>query len=249
MATVLTTPFVQPSGCTLAVELTTITTSALGTPTTITVLASNAAAPGFPSCQPSGWNTGAKYDDLFTFSPAVCPQDWTYFEMSSTKHYSAAYCCASGFGFSGEWYALPTSALTPVCARTFSAGETTITAPLVSRTDATGTFTEGVIVHRAWHVTWAESDTATMSPSLPPLTSGKYLARWEPGQAVPDGWYDRHNGDNSGIRGWSSLLYFTEIGVPLIGVAILACGAWLCIRRRRKHRARQAAGNIGLRPK
>ncbi|KAJ5376664.1 hypothetical protein N7509_013550 [Penicillium cosmopolitanum] len=268
IATALTTPFVQPSGCTSAVELTTITTSVLGTPTTITVLASDAAAPGFSSCQPSGWNTGAKDEDLFTFSPAVCPQNWTYYEMSSTKHYSAAYCCArygdsvpltsltpspiyllshvtnhcSGFAFEAGGYALPTSALSPACGRTINSGETTITAPLASRTDATGTFTQGMIVHRAWHVTWAESDTATMSPSLPPLTSGKYLAVWKPGQGVPDGAFDHHNGDNSGVRGWNSLLYFAMIGVPIIGVAILACGGWLCIRRRRKRRAGQAAG-------
>ncbi|KAF9893498.1 hypothetical protein FE257_010810 [Aspergillus nanangensis] len=222
----VTTPFVQPSGCTSAVELTTITTSVRGTPTTITVLASDAAAPGFSSCQPSGWNSGAKDDDLFTFSPAVCPQDWTYYEMSTSKQYSTAFCCASGFTFRAAGYALPTSALSPACGRPFSAGETTITAPLASRTDAdaTGIFTEGTIVHRAWHVTWEESDTATMSPSLPPLTSAKYLGVWEPGQAVLDGEFDHHNGDNSGVRGWSSVLYFAMIGVPLIGVTILAVG-------------------------
>ncbi|KAJ5988233.1 hypothetical protein N7481_003443 [Penicillium waksmanii] len=224
MATALTTPYVQPSGCTSAFELTTITASPLGTPRTVKVLASDAAAPGFSSCQPSGWDTGASDDDLFTFSPAVCPQDWTYYEMSSTKDYSAAYCCASGFTFRAEGYVLPTSALMPACGRTINSGETTITAPLASRTDATGTFTQGMIVHRAWHVTWAESDTATMSPSLPPLTSGKYLAVWKPGQGVPDGAFDHHNGDNSGVRGWNSLLYFAMIGVPIIGVAILACG-------------------------
>jgi hypothetical protein len=276
MATGLTTPFVQPSGCTSAFELTTITASPLGTPRSVKVLASDAAAPGFSSCQPSGWDTGASDDDLFTFSPAVCPQDWTYYEMSSTKDYSAAYCCArydnpvplpslspspiytlpypvtdhhSGFTFRAEGYVLPTSALMPACGRTINSGETTITAPLASRTDATGTFTQGMIVHRAWHVTWAGSDTATMSPSLPPLTSGKYLAVWKPGQGVPDGAFDHHNGDNSGVRGWNSLLYFAMIGVPIIGVAILACGGWLCIRRRRKRRARQATGNVDPQPK
>ncbi|GLI73037.1 hypothetical protein PoHVEF18_001235 [Penicillium ochrochloron] len=249
MATALTTPYVQPSGCTSAFQLTTITTSYGTTVTTITVLASEAAATGFSACQPSGWDSGST-TDLFTFSPAVCPQDWTYYEMSSTKKYSAAYCCASGFDFRAPWYALPTAALSPACARTIKSGDTTITAPLWSQTDIMGTFTEGMIVHRAWHVSWAESDTASMSPSLPPLTSGKYLDYWEPGQVIPDGAFDHHNGrDSGGSQGWPSEYYFAAIGAPLIFVAFLACGGYFLCHKRRKRRAQQVPVNMELQAK
>ncbi|KAJ5118193.1 hypothetical protein N7448_009905 [Penicillium atrosanguineum] len=248
MATALITPYVQPSGCISAFELTTITTSFESTLTTITVLASDAAAPDFSVCQPSLWDSGST-TDLFTFSPAVCPQDWTYYEMSSTKQYSAAYCCASGFEFRAPGYALPTPVLSPACARTITSGDTTITAPLASHTNTMGTFTEGMIVHRAWHVSWAESDLASMSPSLPPLTSGKYLATWEPGQIITDGAYDHHNGDNSGVRGWRSVLYFAAIGVPLIFLAFITCGGWLLCRKRIKRRAQQVPVNMELRAK
>lgn len=93
-ATAMTTPFVQVDECASAMVLTTITTNPYSTPTTITVLASDAAAPAFSSCQPSGWDKDAGSDDLLSFSPAVCPSNWTYYEMSTTKHYSTAYCCA-----------------------------------------------------------------------------------------------------------------------------------------------------------
>jgi hypothetical protein len=155
----------------------------------------------------------------------------------------------SGFVFRAPGYALPTPVLSPACSRTFKSGETTITAPLASNTDIMGTFTEGMIVHRAWHVSWAASDTASMSPSLPPLTSGKYLATWEPGEVIADGMYDHHNGNNSGVGGWSSLIYFAAIGVPLIGVALITCGGWLLCRKRRKRRAQQVPVNMELRAK
>lgn len=93
-ATAMTTPFVQNGECVSAMVLTTITTSLYSTSTTITVLASDAAAPAFSSCQPSGWDRDAGRDDMLSFSPAVCPSNWTYYEMSTKKHHSTAYCCA-----------------------------------------------------------------------------------------------------------------------------------------------------------
>ncbi|KAJ5883764.1 uncharacterized protein N7473_010650 [Penicillium subrubescens] len=57
MAMALTTLYVQLSGCTSAFQLTTITTSFLNKLTTITVLASDAAAPDFSACQPLGWDS------------------------------------------------------------------------------------------------------------------------------------------------------------------------------------------------
>lgn len=84
-----------------------------------------------------------------------------------------------------------------------------------------------------------------MSPSLPPLTSGKYLSQWVPGQVVPPGAYDHHNGDNSGVRGWDSLLYFAVVGVPIIGVVLIA-GIVSCIvyRRKKRRRAQRAQGSL-----
>lgn len=99
----LTTPFVQQSECASLWDLTSISSLVDGKITTIAALASAEAHESFASCQPSGWDRNG---DGFTFSPAVCPSDWTYYAMASTESvvteseknsvstYSTAYCCA-----------------------------------------------------------------------------------------------------------------------------------------------------------
>lgn len=71
--------------------------------------------PDFSSCQPVGWNSNNSNDDeeeeeeedaqsRFNFSPAVCPESWTYHDMHEVTSWvergrvaeigSVAYCCA-----------------------------------------------------------------------------------------------------------------------------------------------------------
>lgn len=99
----LTTPFVQQPSCTDIWELTTVSTLTYGSSTTYAVLASNSADARFASCQPSGW-ANVVTQSRFSFSPAVCPSGWTYYDMAATivataptgpfPTHSAAYCCA-----------------------------------------------------------------------------------------------------------------------------------------------------------
>ncbi len=99
----LTTPFVQPAAeCASIWEPETIQTFGNGTSLTLTVLASDAANPRFTSCQPSGWATNLPAR-RFSYSPAVCPSGWTYWDMEETTTiddkastadvFTSALCC------------------------------------------------------------------------------------------------------------------------------------------------------------
>ncbi|KAF5539336.1 hypothetical protein FNAPI_10865 [Fusarium napiforme] len=86
----LTTPYIPPSNCTPYWEQTSLLWTQDGT-FTYPVLISAPAT----SCYPSGWGSG-EADSLFTFSPAVCPSGWDYWEMShsdNSPEVSTAYCC------------------------------------------------------------------------------------------------------------------------------------------------------------
>lgn len=130
------------------------------------------------------------------------------------RTYSAAWCCASGF------------------ARAYDTGYEFIalSAPCLRYADST------IFVHEAWHVSWAQSDTATLSPSLLSLTSSMLVPSWTPGEVIPDGKYDyaEKNDDPALGQLTRSLMYFLEVGVPLIFVALIACISACCYRRRRR---------------
>ncbi|KAK3942447.1 hypothetical protein QBC46DRAFT_447868 [Diplogelasinospora grovesii] len=247
----LTTPFNPPSSssCASIFDVTRIKLLFNDSEQIVTALVSNAADPRFAACQPTGWA------GRFSFSPAVCPSAWTYYELSQTvvqiitegkasSTYSTAYCCASGFTpqVSLRSFAIPT--IDVPCVGTLSSGQPPITARLNPTDDSGGAsttiVTQGAVVHQAWHVSWAESDTSTLSPSLPALTSSKYLGSWVPGQTVAPGEGDRPSEYND--LGWGSIMNFIMIGIPIIGVVILAsaigCCIWCRKERRRERRAR-----------
>ncbi|KAF4162406.1 hypothetical protein CNMCM6936_002132 [Aspergillus lentulus] len=124
------------------------------------------------------------------------------------------------------------------CYRTLTPGETTITGTLSHGKGAQVLFTDGIQVHEAWAISWAGSDTATMSPSLPTLTNSMIVPTWVPGEIIPPARYDRGY-EGSDMPGWEPILRFLMIGVPIIGVALLAASVWCCIwcrRVRRKER-------------
>ena len=93
----LTTPFVQKPDCASIWGLTNIRTHVEGVATTVAILVSNVDDERFPSCQPSGWDSVIP-TSRFSFSPAVCPSDWTYYRMASEAQAgttsTTAYCCA-----------------------------------------------------------------------------------------------------------------------------------------------------------
>lgn len=102
----VTTPFIQASSCLSIYDLTTLPilrpAGGSSTISPVAFLISDAANPQFSACQPNGWNDGDAASQ-FHFSPAVCPSDWTYYEIRRTSSkagkgnldpYSTAYCCA-----------------------------------------------------------------------------------------------------------------------------------------------------------
>ncbi|KAG2027134.1 hypothetical protein GB937_000872 [Aspergillus fischeri] len=224
----LTTPFVQPPECTSIWDITSTATTINSTLRLrlTTILISDPADERFASCQPPGWDSNSTA--RFSFSPAVCPSAWTYHQMATDRfdyRRSTAYCCSRS-----NLYNIKAS-----CYRTLTPGETTITGTLSHGEGAQVLFTDGIQVHQAWAISWAGSDTATMSPSLPLLTNSMIVPTWVPGEIIPPGRYDRGY-EGSDMPGWEPILRFIMIGVPIIGVALLAACVWCCIWRWRVRR-------------
>ncbi|KFY68177.1 hypothetical protein V496_01244, partial [Pseudogymnoascus sp. VKM F-4515 (FW-2607)] len=197
----LTTPFVQKPDCAAVWALTDFTTYVAGVPTTVTILVSDVNDERFTSCQPSGWGSVIP-TSRFSFSPAVCPSDWTYYHMASEYHpatFSTAYCCASGFSLAMNLYQFPYPDSELPCIRLVIAGSVSMMGTLLDDAGSTQLFTQGTQVHNAWHISWAASDTSTLSPALPELTSSKFVPTWVPGESIPPGMYDREQNIHDGI--------------------------------------------------
>ncbi|KAH8659816.1 hypothetical protein BX600DRAFT_551376 [Xylariales sp. PMI_506] len=255
----LTTPFVPPRNCTTQFYTTKFITSLGASTTTVKVLVSGPADAQFSACQPSGWGEGTS---SFAFSPAVCPSGWTAYDLGAagpvtfTQTLSTAFCCASGFKLTYN-ARLPISGLSEtVCIETAVRDVTTIS---TIRSDVHVTQVEpqfptgGFRVHTAWHISWGPSDTATLTPSPPPLPScaTSALSIWVPGASV-----------NSSLLGspcssveehWSSSqtsgFLFMAIGIPIIVLALLCgcLGCW-CRQLRRKKSLKTGQGQAGATP-
>jgi hypothetical protein len=107
---------------------------------------------------------------------------------------------------------------------------------LSNGTGSTRLFTEGIQAHQAWHISWEASDTSTLTPSLPELTSSKLIPTWKPGEIIERGMYDQGDGERGGLQGLGQLVYFLEKGLPLIFVTLAGLIAWCCISNRRSKR-------------
>ncbi|WQF90323.1 hypothetical protein CDEST_15337 [Colletotrichum destructivum] len=233
----LTTPFVPPSDCetqwkTTSGPLTTVS----GTTVMIPVMINDPAA----SCYPSGWDNVTPESRL-SFKPGVCPDGWTYNRMAEagSPEASTAYCCNSGYhynSFSG--YPFITSVIPNQCGRMvvntgadFKASDTKISQTL--------------LVHEAWAITWAASDTATLTPKLPTLTNSMEIPTWIPGQIIRDGEYDpsptpTRRPDHGPYMG-EGALYFLMIGMPIIGAIMIGSCVWCCVRKCKKNRQQKRA--------
>lgn len=128
----------------------------------------------------------------------------------------------------------PLASLRAPCYRSFEPGETTITVTLTLTQGDTAThlFTHGIQAHRPWTITWAASDTASLTPSLPSLTTRMTIPSWVPGQTVPAELYEGSWGPNDGLK-FGASFYGVVIGVP-VGVVVIVCvGVWACVSARR----------------
>jgi hypothetical protein len=88
------TPFAQPEICS---DLTTTSLLSFYNSTAsvppVTVVIPNEADPRYASCNPPGWNPELPEPSRFVFSPAVCPSQWTAYEIGEVGGTSAANCC------------------------------------------------------------------------------------------------------------------------------------------------------------
>ncbi|KFX87783.1 hypothetical protein O988_09293 [Pseudogymnoascus sp. VKM F-3808] len=175
----LTTPFVQKPDCESIWALSHVSSyEDDGHLTSVAFLASDADDERFTSCQPPGWASVVPAS-RFSFSPAVCPSNWTYYDMASTTNagttFTTAYCCASEF-YPRSYYLDPPYLATGVpCWRDARAGDVS---SLLAQ------------AHEAWHISWAASDTSTLSLALPEITSGMHVYSWVPGETISPGAYD-----------------------------------------------------------
>lgn len=85
----LTTPYTYAPTCTEIFALTEITYS----DATETIVVSDISDTRFGACQPTGF-TEVDITSRFTYSPAVCPEQWTAYSLSTTdSSVSTAWCC------------------------------------------------------------------------------------------------------------------------------------------------------------
>ncbi|KAF5718881.1 hypothetical protein FGLOB1_1455 [Fusarium globosum] len=250
----LTTPFSPPNDCRSNWRKTSLLWTQDGT-FTYPVLVS--APP--TSCYPSGWGSG-EADSLFTFSPAVCPSGWDYWEMSrsgGSPAVSTAYCCESGFTFDpfdrGGYVA--NDFFTSGCGRWVQAmtsmtqdDDTTTTAlsGLSGYQDASaldGTF----MVHRAWAISWVSSERSDLTPMPLTLTDGERVSHWKPGETLPDDSRPTERFDQSQGYISTSAVWFLMIGLPIIVFLMIVGCCWVCIRRKiRDRRVRRAMRDSSL---
>ncbi|KAK2005998.1 hypothetical protein LZ32DRAFT_611622 [Colletotrichum eremochloae] len=148
---------------------------------------------------------------------------------------STAFCCQSGFENDKLFFGTVT----------FFGSRDCVRFGWVTGYDSTASVTtshQTAMVHEAWVVTWAASDTATLTPKLPTLTSSMLVPTWTPGERIPDGQWD--NPQRLSSERWleGSLLYFLIIGMPIIGALMIASCIWCCVRScKKKRRAKKAA--------
>ncbi|KAL3440396.1 hypothetical protein BJX65DRAFT_314816 [Aspergillus insuetus] len=238
----LTTPFVPPEDCIDQFTATSyITSFSWGeySTTTLRVLLSEAA----DSCLPSGWDVPASE---FQPSPAVCPSDWTAYNLGGTAGFTLSYLYGIPIAESAANACFEPITIPTATNATSSPGSTS-TASTITPTNP---FPHGLRVHNAWHITWEASDVPSLSPSPPDLGSCTTLAlaTWVPGTPVDaeslacgttnDGASHSSNSD-------TALFRFLVIGIPVIAVVVLGVGAVVFWRRRRRRKGEEQYQRTG----
>lgn len=195
-------------------------------------LYSDPADDRFTSCQPKGW-ADRPSSIRFSFSPAVCPNGWTWLDIrvntiASNDNITTAFCCDAGYWLT-YYRDLDRSTDHNYCESTINLDQT-LTGTFSHGAGSTSTLTVGSIVHEAWQIAWRETDQTRLTPAPPSLTSGTTaLARWD-GTATSFGTdvayvastTDYSSSDNDmGIT--PGFLLFLQLGIPLICFFLLGC--------------------------
>ncbi|POR39607.1 hypothetical protein TPAR_00203 [Tolypocladium paradoxum] len=227
----LTTPFVQPSGCSQWTPTSVDTSTFTGSKAIAAVLMSSQD----PSCYPSGWADVVPVH-RFSFSPGVCPSGWVYHSMAEegVKRTSTANCCESGFNYLDFEHRELVSDKTRRCGR-WTTGIATGTGDGRSEGGRT------LLVHEAWIITWAASDTSTLSPVPPTLTNSMIVPTWTPGQVIPDGEYDQMPPSDRSRFLPESAQWFLMVGMPIIGALLIGSCVFCCVRSSKKKRREKRA--------
>lgn len=147
---------------------------------------------------------------------------------------------SSGFSLWRE-SKFPITTMSKPCVREFLDNQTTLVGTLSHGEGSTQLFSSGFQVHDAWQISWVAADRSTLTPSLPTLTSSRLVPEWNPGRKLRPGEYTPGGIEESDMGNWQPLLNFIMIGVPIIGVTVIALSVWCCIwcrREKRKERER-----------
>ncbi|KAF4471174.1 hypothetical protein FALBO_1917 [Fusarium albosuccineum] len=254
----LTTPYEPPLSCQSNWKRTTVAWTQDGSSAVLALVSEPIS-----TCYPSGWDD-TEAGSRFSFSPAVCPSGWVYWKMAretdSSPATSTAYCCESGYTF--DWFGgaqqLASTLVPNQCARWVKSttgmsdedGTITATASDIEQNDSVITPDGTLMVHQAWAISWAASDTAHLSPQPPALYSGETVASWDPHESVPsDRPVEEPVNDHVNMYISNSAVWFLMVGLPIIAVLLISSCCWCCIRNRRKEkRRRQAAAMDSITP-
>ncbi|KAG8163825.1 hypothetical protein KVR01_005743 [Diaporthe batatas] len=227
------TSFIQPSDCKTQWKTTAVPSLGGGSTVMSTIMISEPAA----TCYPSGWDDITPESRLH-FSPGVCPKGWVYHAMQedTSLAVSTAFCCQSGFDYAFYGPVVPTFLSNP-CGKYGDRRDTEDTGEEGEDASSTRVGTT-FMVHEGWAITWAKSDTATMTPKLPTLTNEMRVPTWTPGQKIRDGEYDRYHNDSQSSEEWfgKDLYWFLVVGVPIIFVLSVASCVWCGVRKCRRDR-------------
>ncbi|KFY14703.1 hypothetical protein V492_02461 [Pseudogymnoascus sp. VKM F-4246] len=252
----LTTPFTPPAPSCTGIFTTTNAVSSYFfghhlITTTLTVVYSDPSNPSFTQCQPRGWDEVVP-ESRFHFSPAVCPNQWTAYYLkdvyvdlqpSLTRRATTAYCCASGYNLDDPGLtlqSLSSQELACVSAIGVKAISSTTTA---SVTETLHPFPNGIQIHKAYHISWDETDKPTLSPTPPDFSYGcsATLDMWVPGESVDPLPCNNQTGDGGGVNK-AAVTVFMMVGIPVIVVVLIAtCCGYYCRKSRRKQRAFEKA--------
>lgn len=205
----LTTAFVYPPDCQTfwytSSEISTSTNlSTIYEITKLTLHYVDAIYHNKTSCQPPSWSIDATTTTkLFYYSPAVCPQSWTAYEIATSHPYAqltTGCCCRryvsllvysmqtndpchSGYTITsaqGQW------ALDTMCFRVGAAqalGVSTSTPRMDSGVNEFIYMTASMVTqyHTPFHISWEMKDVASLTPAPPVPTCTPFtISSWDP---------------------------------------------------------------------
>ncbi|OBT53310.1 hypothetical protein VE04_06278, partial [Pseudogymnoascus sp. 24MN13] len=134
----------------------------------------------FTQCHPQGWDEVVP-ESRFHFSPAVCPDQWTAYYLkdvnvdiqtpSLSRRATTAPCCASGYNLDNPGVTIQglgnqeLACISAIGVKAISS--TAIATATASETKTPHPFPYGVQIHKAYQISWDETDKPTLSPTPP----------------------------------------------------------------------------------